>query len=57
MGITLTGVWIGMMVGNFIFRWFTDQNWAVAIDNSIAQGVALFVAWVVIKFDAAPRRQ
>lgn len=38
-------VFIGLTIGNFIYQYFSAQDWLLAGERSIFQLVALFAVW------------
>lgn len=40
-----------LVTANFLFRSFTDQDWAKGLEISYYQIAALFIAWTVFRKD------
>jgi hypothetical protein len=49
MKINLLGTFIVMGIANFGFQFFGDANWALAVDRTAFQGVALFAVYLNLR--------
>jgi hypothetical protein len=44
--VSLLAAFLGLALGNFIYQYFSKQNYTVALDRSFFQGIALFAIWI-----------
>jgi len=46
--IDLLVLFIGLMVGNFLYQYSNDKDWYIAIERTYFQFTALFAVWIIV---------
>lgn len=41
-------LFVGLSIGNFFYQYINGGDYIIALERSIYQGVALFLAWVTV---------
>jgi len=46
--LDLLGLFIGLIIGNFLYQQFNNKEWDVAIERAYFQFTALFSVWIIV---------